>query len=130
MNEYPPIVAEVATAIAEVYSQFGNITSLYLGQGSPNLQLALFGPLYEETLTLFLALNGAEENAYTKSDDPEALFISRCQAIVQETPLWVTLQGKRKTTLPQDESDRGYVVIVKGFRALRNSIEHQPASLD
>lgn len=130
MNEYPPIIAEVATAIAHAYSFWGNITHLFLGQGSPNLQLALFGPLYEETFSLYLALDGQEENSYTDSDDPAALFATRCQAIVQETPLWITLQGKRKTTLPQDESDRGYVVIMEGFRALKNSIEHPPASPD
>ncbi len=106
------VVDQAATEIAEAYSSFGNLNVLLLGQRSTSLFLSLFPPLYDETLTYYLFLIEEEANTiYRESEDPATLFLERCQAVVQANPLWQTLQGKKKTTLPTGLSDPGYVVI-------------------
>ncbi|NCC63450.1 MAG: hypothetical protein EOM15_02185, partial [Spirochaetia bacterium] len=45
-----------ATAIAQAYAEFGDLTGYLLGQTSSTLQLSLFTPLSEETSTFVLHL--------------------------------------------------------------------------
>lgn len=123
MNEYPPVISEGATKIAQAYASYGNLSSLYLGQSSSHLQLRLFGPIYEEALSLYCACHSEEREdesvvRYKDSLDRKSLFAERCQAIVENDPLWKTMQGRRHTTLTQTISDPGYVAIMHVYEAL------------
>jgi len=125
MNEYPPRVSEAATEIAHAYASFGNLSSLYLGQTSATIHLRLFPLLCEEAAALYDANHpgqaGQESEAaelYRKSDDQRSLFRARCRKIVESDPFWATLQGKRRTTLPQSENDPGYAATNRAYEAL------------
>lgn len=125
MNEYPPLVSEAATEIAQAYASFGNLSSLYLGQKSAALHLRLFPLLLEEAEALYEANHMHDESEqsectelYRTSDDQRALFRERCQAIVENDPLWVTMQGKRRTRLGESVNDPGYVAIERAYEAL------------
>lgn len=123
MNEYPPVISDAATEIARTYASFGNLSSLYLGQSSSTLQLRLFGPLFEEALALYLACHTDERDEervalYKESADTLTLFVERCQNVVENDPLWITMQGRRHTALAQTISDPGYVAIVHAHEAL------------
>ena len=125
MNEYPPLASEAATEIAQAYASFGNLSSLFLGQKSATIHLRLFPLLLEETEALYEANHPGQESEeselielYRKSDDQRSLFLARCRKIVESDPVWATVQGKRRTTLPQSESDPGYVAIERAYEAL------------
>lgn len=124
MNEYPPVISEAATEIAHAYASFGNLTSLYLGQSSSTLHLRLFSPLFDEALALYLACHTDESDdetvmRYRESGDRPTLFAERCQAVVERDPLWVTMQGKRRTTLSLSTSDPGFVAIMHAYERLK-----------
>ena len=126
MNEYPPVISEAATEIAHAYASFGNLSSLFLGQRSSALHLRLFSPLYDEALALYLACHGSEGDdetvaLYRESHDRASLFAERCQAVIENDPLWVTMQGKRRTTLRQSDSDPGFVAIMHAYETLTRS---------
>lgn len=142
-------IGEVATDIAQAYAEFGDLTSMYLGQTSSMLQLRLFRPLALETsLYLCFLLSKVDEKladlvgedakayaielgrqaepyvkesllAYEKSFDALALFIQRCQDIVAGDSLWLSTQ--RQDAQPRTSiSDKGYVAIQKGAQRLES----------
>ncbi|MFA6907115.1 MAG: hypothetical protein WCQ62_12875, partial [Sphaerochaeta sp.] len=56
-------IGEVATDIAQAYAEFGNLTSMFLGQTSSTLQLRLFRPLaLEVSLYMCSLLLTVDEN--------------------------------------------------------------------
>lgn len=119
MNEYHTHIDEVATTIAQAYSSFGNLSSLYLGQTSTQLFLSLFTPIHDEVSSFWAFLIGEGQSSYAESDDPSSLFIERCRTIVEAEPLWATLQGRRKPTIPKGIADPGYGAIIEAIRILQ-----------
>ncbi len=143
-------IGEIATDIAQAYAEFGDLTSMFLGQTSSNLQLRLFRPLALET-SLFVCsllpntdmpiaeqvLSETREyaselgkpdsffdeslSAYDRSSDKPALFIKRCQDIVAMDSLWLSTQ--RQDAQPQQSiSDKGFVAIQKGAKRLQGLV--------
>ncbi len=141
-------IGEVATDIAQAYAEFGNLTSMFLGQTSSTLQLRLFRPLaLEASLYMCSLLLTVDENLtelvledthayavelgkdadtfvnsvlheYETSTDPLTLFIQRCQAVVAQDSLWLSTQ--RQDAQPQISiSDKGYIAIQKGAARLQ-----------
>ncbi|WP_155816080.1 hypothetical protein [Sphaerochaeta globosa] len=140
-------IGEVATEIAQAYAEYGDLTSMYLGQTSSTLQLRLFRPLALET-SLYMSFLLVDSNkslaeqvledteayavelgkqehtfvnegllAYTKSSDKLTHFIERCQGVVAGDAVWLSTQ--RQDTQPQISiSDKGYVAIHKGAERL------------
>ena len=141
-------IGEVATDIAQAYAEFGNLTSMFLGQTSSTLQLRLFRPLALEVSLYMCALllkideslaESVLEDAhayaadldkdgetfvntvlgeYETSSEALTLFIQRCQAVVAQDSLWLSTQ--RKDAQPQISiSDKGYIAIQKGAQRLQ-----------
>lgn len=140
-------IGEVATDIAQAYAEFGNLTSMFLGQTSSTLQLRLFRPLALEVslymCTLLLAIDKSLTESvledtqayaadlakdvntvlgeYETSSDPLTLFIQRCQAVVVQDSLWLSTQ--RQDAQPQVSiSDKGYIAIQKGAARLQGLV--------
>ena len=140
-------IGEVATDIAQAYAEFGNLTSMFLGQTSSTLQLRLFRPLALEVslymCTLLLAIDKSLTESvledtqayaadlakdvntvlreYETSTDPLTLFIQRCQAVVAQDSLWLSTQ--QQDAQPQISiSDKGYIAIQKGAARLQGLV--------
>ena len=140
-------IGEVATDIAQAYAEFGNLTSMFLGQTSSTLQLRLFRPLALEVSLYMCALLLAIDKSLTESvledtqayaadlakdvntvlgesetsTDPLTLFIQRCQAVVAQDSLWLSTQ--RQDAQPQISiSDKGYIAIQKGAARLQGLV--------
>lgn len=140
-------IGEVATDIAQAYAEFGNLTSMFLGQTSSTLQLRLFRPLaLEVSLYMCTLLLGIDKSLtesvledtqayaadlakdvntvlreYETSSDPLTLFIQRCQAVVAQDSLWLSTQ--RQDAQPQISiSDKGYIAIQKGAARLQGLV--------
>ncbi|NBK25252.1 MAG: hypothetical protein EOM68_24925 [Spirochaetia bacterium] len=148
MDAVNEAIGEVATDIAQAYAEFGNLTSMFLGQTSSTLQLRLFRPLALEVSLYMCALllkideslaESVLEDAhayaadldkdgetfvntvlgeYVTSSEALTLFIQRCQAVVAQDSLWLSTQ--RQDAQPQISiSDKGYIAIQKGAQRLQ-----------
>lgn len=144
-------IGEVATDVAQAYAEFGDLTSMFLGQTSSTLQLRLFRPLALE-ISLYMSfllqrvnssmaaqiLQETEEYAtemgnepstfvkerlaaYQNSSDDLLVFTTLCQKVVGDDELWLSMQ--RKDAKPQVSiSDKGFVAIQKGALRLNQLV--------
>jgi hypothetical protein len=134
-------IGSAATAIAQAYAEFGDLTGYLLGQTSSTLQLSLFTPLSEETSTFVLHLlsdhprlkeafmseisDAQDVNAYQDCEDCLTVFVQRCQQIVARDSEWLSMQKRKKMPLTSI-SDKGYVTIRAEGTRLQNFIDHLP----